>query len=193
MKTVAFRRTPADAVSVPPAVDLIADSAVVTAGRPLFLPDFSEAWEARLYIALRIGRLGKDVAEKFAARYIDGITLALRLVPAGYDDAPHSVAGLFDNCLALGQWIPLSADDKENLLVQTLTVTCGEMSATVTPGMLRAAETVAAVTLYATVKTGDVVLPCRLPVAFPASAGMDVTATLEPASIGNPVLSTRIR
>lgn len=193
MKVVAFRRTPADAVSIPPAVDIIADSAVVTAGRPLFLPDFADVWEARLCIALRIGRLGKDVAEKFARRYIDGITLALRLVPAGPDNAPHSVGGLFDNCLALGQWIPLSADGEEDILGRTLTVTCGEASATLTPGMLRAAATVSAVTLYATVKTGDIVLPCRLPVAFPVSAGMDVTATLAPVPTANPVLSTRIR
>ena len=45
---------------------LMADSAILYTGRPFFIPDFAQRFEAAPSIVVRTGRLGKAVAPKFA-------------------------------------------------------------------------------------------------------------------------------
>ncbi len=202
MKLIAFRRLPDRPITIPPTVDLIADSAIVTAGRPLFLPDFTDKWEARLWFAVRIGRLGKDVAPKFAMRYIDAYTLAVRLRPIFSAAVEGGVDGLFDNCVALGEWQPV-ADGR----IPDLTVAFEQLSCRLDACQTGAAEALAVVSKYATVKTGDIILPCQLPDAIAVNPGRDIKATIlidgtddtdktstDKTTTGPiPILTTRIR
>ena len=52
MKAIAVLRHPSDCVETAPRMQLIADSAMVGAGRPLFLPDFPQSWRARSGVLL---------------------------------------------------------------------------------------------------------------------------------------------
>lgn len=184
MKAVILTRRPDAPVALLPGLLLVTDSAIVAPHRPLFLPDFADAWAMRLYPALRIDRLGKGIDPKFASRYIGAFTLALRLEPLGVVEEDSAFCGVFDNALALGDWIEAPQGS-----VGALAITCGDLTYSISPAQLAADRAVAAVSRYATLKTGDIVMPLTLPERMVATVGADVTATLN----GQPCLNVRIR
>lgn len=175
MKVIALTRTPEMQLTNPPSLEVIVDSATVQSVRPLFLPDFPGEWCALIYPAFKICRLGKDISENFAPRYYDSFTLALRLFPLGMDkvltegDMDKGVLGIFDYCLAFGEWHPW--DDSAIAIDMEIS----DSRFTVTREMLAVNRVVESVSHYTTLKTGDVILPCRLPVQLPVKAGNDIS------------------
>lgn len=159
MKTVAFDRILGKGLEHPLSVDLVADSAIVLPGRPVFIPDFAHGWSARVYVAFRISRLGKSTGTRFAPRYYDAATLALRLVPDDVDQQLRAsqscfgLEGLFDGCLALGLWMPLPLPD------EAVAVEGQDFSARFTLADTAIDEAVAAMSNVATIKMGDLILP----------------------------------
>ena len=53
------------------------DTALLRNGNPFFLPDFSDEIHYETELVLKISRLGKNIAEKFAHRYYDEITVGI--------------------------------------------------------------------------------------------------------------------
>ena len=51
-----------------PVWTIVSSSGILQGGNPYFVPDFAERFEARTALALRIGKLGKGIAPKFAER-----------------------------------------------------------------------------------------------------------------------------
>ena len=47
------------------------DSSIIQPGKPFFVPDFAPQFVMHPAIALRVNRLGKNVASRFAHRYYD--------------------------------------------------------------------------------------------------------------------------
>lgn len=190
MKTLLTDRTPDTALLLPPAITLMADSAVTPDSKPLFLPDFNPEWMAEIHVAVRISRLGKNIAAKFAPRYYDAATIALRLVPVALrdelDEARRSngLLGLFDNAVSLGSWVSL-----DRLPEGPLTVTANDFSQTVTDFREAAGLTVEAISRYTTLKTGDIISPYRLAPTILIQQGSAVTASLA----GIPCLNARIK
>lgn len=162
MKAIAFDREQNGALVLPPAVTLISDSAITGPSRPVFLPDFDSQWIAEFYMAVKICRLGKDIAEKFAPRYFDSLTVAMRLMPVGILEdlrralLPCSATAMFDNALTPGKWIGLPDPDSR------LDIAVNDMSVSFSGWYKMACESVAAVSRYATLKTGDIIMPCRV-------------------------------
>lgn len=192
MKTIIMSRTPGSSIIQPPALELAADSAIGLPRRPLFLPDdLCPTWSARLYLAVRLSRLGKSVRSKFARRYFDACALALRLIPEEIErdlSARHAPAGmtcLFDGAIGLGDWLPLPADDDTPFTVASE----GLEPCTLTLREAGVAEALEAVSRHATIKTGDLLLPCRLPLRRSVSRGITVSATVD----GTPCLSIKLR
>lgn len=155
MKTVAFNRRAEEPVSVAD-VDLIADSALLMPAHPLFVPDFSADWEARLYVAFRVSRLGKSIRPAFAPRYYDATTLALRIIPRGVP-ATSGLCGILDFALALGRWQSLPQSGS------TLRIDCGDTETTLDYNNLRIDDALSAVSQVATLKTGDIIMPLYIP------------------------------
>ena len=60
-----------------PVLMMKTDSALLTGGRPLFVPDDKGPISAACHLVVRIGRLGKSIPRRFAYRYVDGIGLGL--------------------------------------------------------------------------------------------------------------------
>lgn len=195
MKCVVFNRLPEMPVRIPPSVEIIADSAVTPAGRPMFIPDFAPDWSVRFYPALRVSRLGKDIAPQFAERYFDAFTLALRLTSPSLDSSmresgsEHGLGGLFDYCLALGDWQKLPREDEE------LSFAAAGLSTTLRFKALECCEALSAISRYATLKTGDIVMPCRLPGEVPVKAPTEINAGMSLGFNGSSVtlLSLRLR
>ncbi len=183
MKIIAFDRTPDSPMIMPPRVELVADSSVTLTGKPMFLPDFTDNWEASVYLAVRVSRLGKSVSEKFAMRYFDAYTAAVRLRPAGVELTP-GMAGLIDYTTALGTWIPATETGGSALDIE-----CGGITTRIEhPGEM-AAESVRAISEYATLKIGDVIMVCHSTATIPVTIGTDLSARIS----GHEVLEARIK
>lgn len=93
---------------------IVADSAAVPWRKPCFVPDFADDFRLRPVVAVRIDRLGKGIAPKFASRYYNMAALGYalhaedlrrRLAGAG---EPQSAAVSFDGSLCLGAWQPFA-------------------------------------------------------------------------------------
>lgn len=188
MKTIAFERSVGQQLTTPPAITLIADSAPVAPGNPVFLPQFAGQWQARVYLAFRIGRLGKGISAKFAPRYRDAVTLAMKLQPVDMErqllmsQLPAGIVGLFDNCVAFGQWGPIAPD-------ANWAVECEGASAAISLEQSQIDRAIQSISSYATLKTGDVIMPIHLGVEFAVSVGDTLAATLN----GSPVLNLRFK
>lgn len=194
MKIIAYKRGLEDPVTIPPVIDVIPDSAITVANRPLFLPDFSREWTGIVCPAFRISRLGKEISRKFACRYYDAVTLALRIHPA--DMARGAIESVFDSCVTLGEWLPLAdlkptasdrfgevgksagVNDADKEGGAQMVVEYDGLSLPISPRQLDIDGAIESISHYATLKTGDIILPCVLPAVFPLKADTPVTATL---------------
>ncbi len=79
------------------------DSCLLNGRKPFFMPDWSEAVGVTPCMILRVSRLGKEIAPKFADRYYDAVApgedfVALdRLREAEETGKPWTKALAFDN------------------------------------------------------------------------------------------------
>ena len=104
--------------STEPIVFMKPDTAILKNGNPFFLPDFSTRIDYETELVIRINRLGKNIAERFAHRYYDEITIGIDFTArdiqkkqkeAGF---PWEIAKAFDHSAALGTFI--SKNEVEN-------------------------------------------------------------------------------
>lgn len=103
-----------------PIVFLKPETALLKDGKPLFLPPHSNRIEHEAEVVVRICRVGKNVAPRFAHRYYDALTVGVdftardlqqQLRQAG---APWELAKGFDGSAAIGTWV-----NKEELPLET--------------------------------------------------------------------------
>lgn len=150
-----------------PVWTIISQSAILQGGNPYFVPDFASRFEARTALAVRIGKLGKGIASRFASRYVDSVAPAVVMVAADRLDSlreaglPWTTAVSYDRGLALGKLRPMDMDaigrcrcslriDSAEASLQT-----DFMPAATGPAL---EETIAAISRDNTLKTGDLLL-----------------------------------
>lgn len=81
------------------------DSSLLNQRKPFFLPHSDHTVSATLCVVVRINHLGRHIAEKFAHRYIDAITLGLDFrKETMLQDGWTTEAIAFDDSLAVGDW-----------------------------------------------------------------------------------------
>lgn len=86
------------------------DSCLLTNRKPLFVPDWTQALCVTDCLVLRVSRLGKEIAPKFANRYYDAVApgedfIALDIArEAEQAGKPWTKALAFDFSLAVGEW-----------------------------------------------------------------------------------------
>lgn len=96
---------------------VLSPSAILQGGNPYFVPDFDSLFEARPALAIRIGKLGKGIAPRFAHRYIDGVAPASMMIACNLLDnlrksgLPWSKAISYDRSLAVGQFANLPIEE----------------------------------------------------------------------------------
>lgn len=140
------RQTPSD-------VEFHPDSALLLPGRPMFYPDFGGEWQARLYIAVHINRLGKSVSVKFAPRYYDGVAIAIRIEPiADGAIAPGVLSGM-DSSITHGEWIGV-----DELTAMHRLVIDGKIAEVEMPDADTLNRAVSRVSEHTTLRMGDMIL-----------------------------------
>jgi 2-keto-4-pentenoate hydratase/2-oxohepta-3-ene-1,7-dioic acid hydratase in catechol pathway len=150
--------------STEPVVFMKPDTALLKEGNPFFLPGFSEQVDYETELVVRINRLGKNIAERFAHRYYDEITVGIdftardlqkKLKDAGL---PWEICKGFDHSAALGAFI--SKSEVENL--QNLNFHLDINSKTVQAGNTRdmiysVDKIIAYISQFFTLKIGDII------------------------------------
>lgn len=159
------------------------DSAHVPHAMPMFLPDWEgvQSWRGEFLLAVRIGRLGKNIAPKFSPRHIDGITVAMRLdTPDVASDKLQRLA-IADNSLAMGQWESWEERQEFEICIHD-----GMECVTLTAQ--KVLETISHISHYTTLKTGDTICLATT-LGQPLNPNDTVTATLNDKQ----VLSLRVK
>lgn len=93
---------------------IMSAASILQGGNPFFVPDFSGRFEARSALALRIGKLGKGIARRFAARYVEAVAPAILFVAPDLLESlrdkglPWALAINYDRSLALGRFRSVS-------------------------------------------------------------------------------------
>lgn len=146
-----------------PVIFLKPDSAILRDGKPFFLPDFSQEVHYETEVVVRICRLGKHIAPRFASRYYDAVTVGIdftardlqrRFAESGH---PWELSKGFDNSAAIGDFIPLAdlGGDVQNLNFH-LDIDGKTVQQGCTADMLfRVDDIIAYVSRFMTLKMGD--------------------------------------
>ena len=106
MKIIGFIYTDGTAEMV-----LKGDSCLLNGRKPMFIPDGTKELGVTDCMILRVSRLGKEIAPKFANRYYDAVApgadfVALDLLrQAQAEGRPWTKALAFDYSLAIGEWV----------------------------------------------------------------------------------------
>ena len=92
------------------------DSCLLNGRKPFFMPDWSQEIGATDCMILRVSRLGKEIAPKFAHRYYDAVTPGVdftaldMLREVEQAGKPWTRAIAFDYSLAIGEWMLLNGE-----------------------------------------------------------------------------------
>lgn len=88
------------------------DSALLRDNKPFFIPDFSDNIHYELEVVIRINRLGKNIAERFAHRYYDELTVGIDFTARDLQSdlkergLPWEISKGFDNSAVVGEFVP---------------------------------------------------------------------------------------
>lgn len=111
---------------------LLPDSAFAKPGNPFFLPDFDDTFHALPATALRIGKVGKSIASRFADRYVEAMAPAAVVIAAGVfsgmrrDGLPWAPAMAYDRSVLTGNFLdarPLSINEVMREAIQNVSQT----------------------------------------------------------------------
>ena len=86
------------------------DSCLLNGRKPMFIPDWTAELGATECLILRVSRLGKEIAPKFANRYYDAVAPGVDFIAldkareAQAAGLPWTTALAFDYSLAIGEW-----------------------------------------------------------------------------------------
>ena len=134
---------------------LKADSCLLNGRKPFFLPDWSQEVGYTPCLILRVSRLGKEIAPKFANRYYDAVaygadfTATDILREAQAAGRPWTRAMAFDYSLAIGEFKVESSGLKE----------AGELNDERYSGyVLTPAEAIAEASKLMTIRQGDLIV-----------------------------------
>lgn len=96
-----------------PVIFMKPDSALLKDGKPFFIPDFSKEVHYETELVVRINRLGKNIAQRFANRYYDAVTVGIDFTARDLQRElrsvgnPWEISKGFDNSAAIGHFIPV--------------------------------------------------------------------------------------
>lgn len=147
-----------------PTIFMKSDSSLLKDGKPFFIPDFSSEIHYETELVVKIDRLGKNIAERFAHRYYSEVTVGIdftardlqrRLREQGL---PWEISKAFDNSAVIGTFIPLEEAGIVNQLSFHLDMNGKAVQQGNTADMLFSVDQIIAyVSRFFTLKIGDLI------------------------------------
>ena len=96
-----------------PVIFMKPDSAILKDGKPFFIPDFTQRLDYETELVVRICRLGKHIAPRFAHRYYDAVTVGIDFTARDLQNGfrtqglPWELSKGFDDSAVLGEFVPV--------------------------------------------------------------------------------------
>lgn len=96
-----------------PTIFMKPDSALLRENRPFFIPRFSNQIEHEVELVVRINRLGRNIAPRFAHRYYSEVALGVDFTARDLQNqckqlgAPWEISKAFDNSAVVSDFISL--------------------------------------------------------------------------------------
>jgi len=173
-------------VPAEPMIFLKPDSAILKKNKPFFLPDFSEDLQYEAEIVLRISKLGKGIAARYADRYFDALTVGIdftardlqrKFSAAGH---PWELSKTFDGSAPLGTFVAKEKLGDMADINFTLDVNGARKQSGNTSDLIFSFnDIIAYVSRYYTLKTGDLIFTGTPSGVGPVSQGDNLVARLE--------------
>jgi 2-keto-4-pentenoate hydratase/2-oxohepta-3-ene-1,7-dioic acid hydratase in catechol pathway len=146
-----------------PVVFMKPDTALLRNNKPFFIPDFTEELHYETELIVKINRLGKNIAPKYAHRYYSEIGLGVGFTARDVqrrlknEGKPWEISKAFDNSAVIGDFIPVEKvgnvqDIRFSLQLNGATVQQGHSADMIFP----IDELIAYVSCFFTLKIGDI-------------------------------------
>lgn len=169
-----------------PVIFMKPDSALLKDGKPFFLPDFSSRVDYETELVVRICRLGKCIAPRFAHRYYDAVTVGIDFTARDIQQEarqagnPWLLSKGFDGAAVTGEFLPLEQLGDVQQLHFHLDIDGQTVQRGHTADMLfRVDEIVAYVSRFMTLKMGDLIFTGTPVGVGPVSIGQHLEGYLE--------------
>lgn len=147
-----------------PTIFMKSDSSLLKDGKPFFIPDFSSEIHYETEIVIKINRLGKNIAERFAHRYYSEITVGIDFTARDLQSRlrkqglPWELSKAFDDSAVMGDFIPLQEMGNINNLAFHLDINGQQVQEGNTANMLFPVDKIIAyVSRFFTLKIGDLI------------------------------------
>ena len=148
-----------------PVIFLKSDVSLLKDGKPFFVPDFSSEIHYEAEIVVKINRLGKNIAEKFARRYYDEVTVGIDFTARDLqrklrkDGMPWEISKAFDYSAVIGEFVSLENLGKDiNNIAFYLNINGSKVQEGNTENMIfNVDEIIAYVSKFFTLKIGDLI------------------------------------
>lgn len=147
-----------------PVVFTKADSALLSGGKPFFIPSYTQQCEYETELVVKICHLGRSISERFAHRYYDEVTVGIDFTARDLqkqlcaNGLPWDLCKGFDGSAVVGTFVPVSRfrsiqDLHFHLCINGNTVQQGH-----TADMLHHVDKlVSYISQFFTLKTGDLI------------------------------------
>ena len=177
-----------------PVVFTKADSALLTGGKPFFIPAYTKRCDYETELCVRINHLGRSIPERFAHRYYDEVTVGIDFTARDLQERlrregkPWDLCKGFDGSAVVGDFVPLTGD------VQDLHFRLEKNGVTVQEGwtgdMIYSVDRlISFISSYFTLKTGDLIFT-----GTPVGVGpVQIDDHLEGFLEGNKILSFNVK
>lgn len=180
-----------------PVIFMKPDSAILKDGKPFFVPDFSHEVHYETEVVVRICRLGKNIAPRFAHRYYDAVTVGIdftaRDLQRKFREAgnPWELCKGFDNSAAIGTFISLeqAGGDLQNLDFHLDIDGCEVQRGNTADMLFKIDDIIAYVSRFMTLKIGDLLFTGTPAGVGPVSVGQHLQGYLD----GEKLLDFHIR
>ena len=147
-----------------PTIFMKSDSSLLKDGKPFFIPDFSSEIHYETEIVVKIDRLGKNIAERFAHRYYNEVTVGIDFTARDMQQKlrsqglPWELSKAFDNSAVLGSFVPLTQIGDINHIPFHLDINGKKVQEGNTEDMLFSVDKIIAyVSRFFTLKIGDLI------------------------------------
>ncbi len=146
-----------------PVVFLKPDSAILPKKMPFFIPFFADEIHYEVEVLVKINRVGKHIATKFANKYYDEIGLGIDFTDRDLQNKlkvkglPWEKAKAFDGSAVIGNFYPKEKFDLNNLSFQLVINNTIVQDGNTKNMLWKADELISYVSQFFTLKKGDII------------------------------------
>lgn len=147
-----------------PTIFMKSDSSLLKEGKPFFIPDFSSEIHYETELVVKIDRLGKNIAERFAHRYYTEVTVGIDFTARDLQrklreqGLPWELSKAFDNSAVVGTFVPVEQVGSISNLPFHLDINGKTVQKGNTQDMLFSVDKIIAyVSRFFTLKIGDLI------------------------------------